>query len=55
MFSKNIENLIIKRNEDVVLKMIVTPDNEMCNNSIELIYEWKVAKGNNPNNYDIGN
>lgn len=55
IFSKNVKELIVKRSEDLVIKMFITPDNEMCNNSIEYIYEWKVADGNDPNNYELGN
>jgi hypothetical protein len=39
----------VKRSEDVpVINIIVTPDTEVCNRSIEYIYEWKIYNGSSP-------
>lgn len=49
--------LKVKRNEDMpVLKMVITPDVEVCNKSdVEYVYEWRIVNAGFPLNYDIGN
>ncbi|VVC36587.1 PKD/REJ-like domain,EGF-like domain [Cinara cedri] len=46
--------LKVKRNEDMpILKMVITPDTEMCEEPPEYIIEWKVLTAEIWQNYDI--
>lgn len=45
----------VKRSEEVpVINMIVIPDTEVCNKSVEYTYEWKIYNGSSPAFYENG-
>lgn len=58
IFSRNnsIQPLTIKRNNDVpVINMIITPDTEVCNETMEYIYTWTIYDAMDESGYNVGN